>query len=276
MDAIEMLDACIDATREFVTRCGYREVVVGLSGGIDSALVAAIAVEALGAENVHAVLMPGPFSSGHSVTDATAEAEALGIDAQTISIAEACDAFDSMLEIPCGGVEGEGLTGVTCQNVQARCRMIVLMALSNARDWLVLNTGNKSEVYTGYSTLYGDMVGAFAPIGGLYKTDVYRVARALNERVVAAGRPQAIPDSVLEKAPSAELAPGQTDEASLGISYRALDEILHAHLEGGMDEEALVEAGFDADEVALVLRKMRSSAFKRPLEPPAPDVEFYD
>lgn len=284
MDIAQKYQACVEATGAFVRGCGFTDVVVGLSGGIDSTLVAAMAVDALGAEHVHGVLMPGPYSTGHSVDDALEFAQMVGIDAQTISIAGPYEAFASILQEPCG----EAFSGVTSQNIQARSRMVVVMALSNAHGWLMLNTGNKSEVYTGYSTLYGDMAGGFAPIGGLYKTDVFAACRWRNGEEAAKlyGFAPAIPEHVIVKPPSAELAPDQQDESSLGIDYATLDRILEAHVDGGLDEEALVglaegpEAtdlshAFTPDQVRLVCKKVRGCAFKRPYEPPCPDVKFY-
>lgn len=284
MDIAQKYQACVEATGDFVRGCGFTDVVVGLSGGIDSTLVAAMAADALGAEHVHGVLMPGPYSTGHSVDDALEFAQMMGIETQTISIAEPYEAFAKILQEPCG----EAFAGVTSQNIQARSRMVVVMALSNARGWLMLNTGNKSEVYTGYSTLYGDMAGGFAPIGGLYKTDVFAACRWRNSAEAAAvyGAAPVIPENVIVKPPSAELAPDQQDESSLGIDYATLDKILEAHVDQGLDEEALLAIAegpaatdpshaFTPDQVRLVCKKVRGCAFKRPYEPPCPDVKFY-
>jgi len=259
-------DEIASQTRAFVEGAGFSDVVVGLSGGIDSSVVAALAVEALGTAHVHGVLMPGPYSTEHSVVDAERLAANLGIKAPRMPITAAYDAFAHVFADAGQGV----LTGLASENTQARCRMVILMALSNAHRWLVLNTGNRSEAYMGYSTLYGDTAGAFAPIGGLLKGEVYALARFLNERAVAAGRPAPIPEEVLAKPPSAELAPGQSDEASMGIDYPTLDGILAAHLDCGLDAEALVAAGYDAAQVASVLARADASAFKRALEPPHP------
>lgn len=285
MDIAQKYQACVEATGEFVRGCGFTDVVVGLSGGIDSTLVAAMAADALGAEHVHGVLMPGPYSTGHSVDDALDFAQLMDIDAQTISIAEPYKAFAQILQEPCG----EAFSGVTSQNIQARSRMVVVMALSNAHGWLMLNTGNKSEVYTGYSTLYGDMAGGFAPIGGLYKTDVFAACRWRNSAEAAAiygGSVPVIPEHVITKPPSAELASEQQDESSLGIDYATLDKILEAHVDRGLSEEDLVaqakgpestdpSQAFSPEQVRLVCKKVRGCAFKRPYEPPCPDVKFY-
>ena len=263
--------ACVDATRAFVEDAGFTDVVIGLSGGMDSSLVAALAVDALGASHVHGVMMPGPYSSESSVDDAEALAAALGIEVVTVPICEPFEAFESVLARACGGE----LEGLAAENTQARCRMTVVMALSNAHGWLMLNTGNKSESYMGYSTLYGDMAGAFAPIGGLYKTDVYAVARWRNRRAAEEGAALPIPVNVFVKPPSAELAPGQSDEEGLGIGYAELDAILEDAFERGMDTAALVAAGHDAAQVERVLARAAAYAYKRALEPPFPDAPFY-
>ncbi|MCI8469471.1 MAG: NAD(+) synthase [Eggerthellaceae bacterium] len=271
MDPQRTYQACVEATGAFVRDLGFSDVVIGLSGGMDSSLVAVMAADALGADHVHGVLMPGPYSSEHSVDDAEELVAALGIEAITVPICEPFEAFESVLARACGGQ----LEGLAAENTQARCRMVCLMAVSNARGWLMLNTGNKSEAALGYSTLYGDTAGAFAPLGGLYKTDVYAVARWRNRHAAEVGEALPIPVNVFVKPPSAELAPGQSDEASLGIDYPTLDAILVDAVERGMDEAALVAAGHDAAQVADVLRRYRAAAFKRALEPPFPDAAFY-
>lgn len=271
MRADERYDACVHALRGFVREAGFSQVVIGLSGGLDSSVTAAMCVDALGAECVHGVLLPGPYSSDHSVTDAQDLAANLGIQAQTVSIREPYEAFARALAPACGGE----LSGLAAENTQARCRMVCLMALSNAHGWMLVNTGNKSEAMMGYSTLYGDTAGAFAPIGGLYKTDVYEVARWRNEQARAAGQVPPIPEHVLIKPPSAELSPGQEDEKSLGIDYATLDALLVAHVERGLGAEALEAAGFARCDVDRVLTTVRATAFKRALEPPFPDAPFY-
>lgn len=271
MRAGEKYDACVDALREFAEGAGFSDVVIGLSGGMDSALVAVMCADAFGAERVHGVLLPGPYSSDHSVEDARELADNLGVRADVVSICEPFEAFERVLARACGGE----LTGLAAENTQARCRMVCLMALSNAHGWMLVNTGNKSEAMMGYSTLYGDMAGAFAPIGGLYKTDVYEVARWRNDRAKAEGAVPPIPERVFSKPPSAELSPDQRDEASMGIDYATLDALLRAHAEMGLDAEGLVRAGFDPCDVERVLRTVRATAFKRALEPPAPDIDFY-
>lgn len=271
MHASEQYQACVNALRAFVEEAGFSDVVIGLSGGMDSSIVAVMAVDALGNDRVHGVLLPGPYSSDHSVEDAHDLAIRLGIEAQTVSICEPYRAFEKVLAHACGGA----LTGLAAQNTQARCRMVCLMALSNAYGWMVVNTGNKSEAMMGYSTLYGDTAGAFAPLGGLYKTDVYAVARWRNDQAEARGATPPIPEHVFAKPPSAELAPDQDDERSLGIDYPTLDALLVAHVERGLDTAELIAAGFSASTIGRVLGAIRATAFKRALEPPYPRTDFY-
>ena len=279
MEPLEMFDACTAALGAFVRDAGFSDVVIGLSGGMDSSLVAVMAADALGAEHVHGVMLPGPYSSESSIDDAEALAANLGVEVRTVSICEPFEAFESVLARACGGA----LSGLAAENTQARCRMVCLMALSNARGWLMLNTGNKSEACMGYSTLYGDTAGAFAPLGGVYKTDVFAMARARNRRGAEAGERGPIPVNVFVKPPSAELAPDQEDEKSLGIDYATLDHILVASVEGGCDASAvasaLVDDGYPADEAArlvdYVLSRTAANAFKRALEPPYPAAPFY-
>lgn len=268
----EMYEACVTALGDYVRGAGYKDVVIGLSGGIDSTVVAVMAADALGVEHVHGVLLPGPYSTDHSVDDAEDLARRVGIEVRTVSICEPFEAFEHVLARACGGA----LKGLAAENTQARCRMVCLMAISNARDWMMLNTGNKSEAMMGYSTLYGDTAGAFAPIGGLYKTDVYAVARWRNDHAEARGEEPPIPEHVLVKPPSAELSPGQSDEASLGIAYAELDPILIAAMERGESAEQIAAAGFDRAQVDSVLRRVAAYAFKRALEPPFPDTRFYE
>lgn len=267
-----MYEACACALRDFVRGAGFSDVVIGLSGGIDSAVVAVMAVDALGADHVHGVLLPGPYSSDHSVADALDLAERLGIEAPIVSITEAYEAFAKALAPACGG----GLAGLAAENTQARCRMVAIMALSNAYGWMMLNTGNKSEAMMGYSTLYGDTAGAFAPMGGLYKTDVFACARWRNAHAEQAGLTAPIPENIISKPPSAELAPDQEDERSLGIDYPTLDAILIEAMERGVDAQGVSERlNLPLDQVERVLARADSYAFKRALEPPYPQVKFY-
>lgn len=267
-----MYEACARALRDFVRGAGFTDVVIGLSGGIDSAVVAVMAVDALGADHVHGVLLPGPYSSDHSVADALDLAERLGIEAPIVSITEAYEAFAKALAPTCEG----GLSGLAAENTQARCRMVAIMALSNAYGWMMLNTGNKSEAMMGYSTLYGDTAGAFAPMGGLYKTDVFACARWRNAHAEQAGLTAPIPENIISKPPSAELAPDQEDERSLGIDYPTLDAILIEAMERGADAQDVSERlSLPLDQVERVLARADSYAFKRALEPPYPQVKFY-
>ncbi|MRX81449.1 NAD(+) synthase [Eggerthella guodeyinii] len=271
MENSERYRLCVEALEAFMDGVGFTDVVIGLSGGMDSSLVAVMCVDALGAERVHGVLMPGPYSTEHSVDDALELARNLGLEPRTVSIAEPYRAFEAALADACGGK----LEGLAAENTQARCRMVCLMALSNAYGWMLVNTGNKSEAMMGYSTLYGDTAGAFAPIGGLYKTDVFAVARWRNDQAESAGTTPPIPEHVFTKPPSAELSPEQEDEKSMGIDYATLDRLLEAHVERGLDATALTAEGFDAADVERVLRTVRATAFKRALEPPSPDAAFY-
>lgn len=267
----EMFDVCTAALGEYAQSAGFTDAVIGLSGGIDSSVVAVMAQRAFGAEHVHGVLLPGPYSSDHSVRDAQELADNLGIHSLTLSIREPYEAFANVLANACGGE----LSGLASQNTQARCRMVCLMALSNAHNWMLLNTGNKSEACMGYSTLYGDTAGAFAPMGGLYKTDVYALARWVNEQAAAADDVPPIPQNVLVKPPSAELAPDQEDEKSLGVDYPTLDAILKAHVERGESAEAIIEQGFPEHTVRDVIARYNRYAFKRAQEPPYPAASFY-
>ena len=250
----EIWRALVLGTRDYVRKCGFTSVVLGLSGGIDSALTAAIAAEALGAAQVLGVLMPSPYSSRGSLDDARALAANLGIETLTLPIEPLMQTFGGTLR----GALGADPPGVAAENIQARIRGNLLMALSNTRGALLLTTGNKSELSVGYCTLYGDMSGGLAVIADVPKTMVYRVARWRN---ATAGRPQ-IPEASITKAPSAELRPDQTDQDSLP-PYEVLDDILQRHVERQQPAEEIVAAGFDAETVARVLRLVRLAEFKR-------------
>ena len=258
------LDALVLGTRDYARRCGFTRALLGVSGGIDSALVACIAAEALGPKNVLGVAMPSRYSSPGSVEDARALATALGIDFELVSIEPMYAAYLASLETPLArgaGTDSAEAADLTHQNLQARVRGAMLMAFSNRQGRLLLTTGNKSEVATGYCTLYGDMAGGLAVISDVPKTLVYRLARALNAERAR------IPEATLTKPPSAELRPDQTDQDSLP-PYDVLDAILEAHLERGLDSEALVAAGFDPAVVADVVRRVRLSEYKRRQMPP--------
>jgi NAD+ synthase (glutamine-hydrolysing) len=250
----EIWRALVLGTRDYVTKCGFRRAVLGLSGGIDSALTAAIAAEALGAANVLGVLMPSPFSSRGSIDDSEALARNLGIETMTLPIEGVMRAYDRAL----ADVLANGDCGVAKENIQARIRGALLMALSNSRGALLLSTGNKSELAVGYCTLYGDMSGGLAVIADVPKTMVYRVARWRNR---TAGRP-VIPEASITKAPSAELRPDQTDQDTLP-PYEILDEILQRHIERHQPADEIVAAGFDAAIVTRVIRMVHAAEFKR-------------
>lgn len=271
MQPQEMYQTCVDALRSYVHGAGFQDVVIGLSGGMDSTLVAVMAVDALGAEHVHGVMLPGPYSTEHSIDDAEELAANLGIDNRTVSICEPFEAFEHVLARACGGE----LQGLAAENTQARCRMVCLMAISNARGWMMLNTGNKSEAMMGYSTLHGDTAGAFAPLGGIYKTDVYAIARWRNRHAAEKGEVLPIPVNVFVKPPSAELAPDQSDEKSMGIDYDTLDKILVGVMEHGKSPEELAAEGFDLEQVQGIVKRAASYEFKRALEPPYPAAKFY-
>jgi NAD+ synthase (glutamine-hydrolysing) len=253
-DARSALAALVLGTRDYARRCGFRQAVLGLSGGIDSALVAAIAARALGPENVLGVAMPSRYSSQGSRSDAAALAHNLGIGLREIPIEQV---FSAYLETLAPAFAGRA-PDVAEENLQARVRGGLLMALSNKFASLLLTTGNKSELATGYCTLYGDMAGGLAVISDVPKTMVYRLAHAVNAE---AGR-EVIPRSTLDKPPSAELRPDQKDQDSLP-PYEVLDPILEAHLEDGLDREALYERGFPPAIVDEVLRLVRGSEYKR-------------
>jgi NAD+ synthase (glutamine-hydrolysing) len=252
--ADEVLSALVLGVRDYVRKCGFRSTIVGLSGGIDSALTAAIAAEALGREAVLGVAMPSRYSSDHSREDAAALARNLGIGFREISIEPMHAAFLAQLQ----AAEGRPLQDLAEQNVQARIRGQILMALSNDTGGLVLSTGNKSELAVGYCTLYGDMAGGLAVIGDVPKTLVYPVARAANAR---AGR-AVIPERTFTKAPSAELKPGQVDQDSLP-PYEVLDDILAAYVEERLPFQAIVARGHPEETVRRVLRMVVSSEYKR-------------
>jgi NAD+ synthase (glutamine-hydrolysing) len=255
----EVYEALVLGTRDYVGKNGFTDVLIGLSGGIDSSLVAAIAVDALGPDRVVGVLMPSRFSSGGSVTDAEVLAANLGMRAITVPIEAAHSAFLDMLAPTFAGTE----PGLAEENLQARIRGTILMAMSNKFGSLVLTTGNKSEMATGYSTLYGDMAGGFSVIKDVPKMLVYALARDRNERASRA----LIPDTVLEKPPSAELRPDQLDSDSLP-EYEALDPIIAGYVEDDLSMAELEAAGHDPDTVRRVARLVDRNEYKRRQAPP--------
>ena len=259
----------VEQLRSFAQEAGFIDCAIGLSGGLDSSVVAALCAQAFGVGRVHGVLLPGPYSSAHSVDDALALAANLGLEAETIPITGPYEAFARALEPHFAGGHGGSFAGVASENTQARCRMVVLMALSNAHGWMLVNTGNRSEALMGYCTLYGDMAGAFAPIGGLYKTQIRALAQHMNEQAAAQGRTAPIPERVLAKPPSAELSENQTDEDGLGIGYAQLDRILAGHFDEGSAPEDLVTEEMPLDQVQSVIARAESNAFKRASLPPS-------
>ncbi|MCE5278351.1 MAG: NAD+ synthase [Planctomycetaceae bacterium] len=240
--------------RDYVRKCGFSSVVLGLSGGIDSALVAALGAEALGPDNVHALAMPSRYSSDHSLADAQALARALGIHYRVLPIEGVHAAYEQAL----GEVLAGGWEEIAYENVQARIRGAMVMAASNARGHMALATGNKSELSVGYCTLYGDMCGGLAPIGDVLKTQIYTLARRINAR---AGR-EVIPQSTIDKAPSAELKPNQTDQDKLP-PYDVLDAILQRYIEGEKTALQIIDEGFDAQTVHRVVAMVDSAEHKR-------------
>jgi len=260
VDDLEQMRLALElGLRAYVDKNGFRDVVVGLSGGIDSALTAALAAEVLGAGRVHCVSMPSQFSSDATREDARRLAGSIGVDFREIPIDPVVAGFEAALEPSFA----DAARDLTEENVQARARGTVLMALSNKFGWLVLATGNKSELSVGYATLYGDMAGGFALLKDMYKTDVWRLSRRLNER---AGR-ELIPASIIERPPSAELRPDQRDEDSLP-PYAALDPVLEAYVEHDRSREELLADGFDRDAVERAIALIDRAEYKRRQAPP--------
>ena len=255
----EVYEALVLGTGDYVRKNGFSDAVIGLSGGIDSSLVAAVAVDALGAEHIHGVAMPSRYSSSGSIDDAYSLATKLGIDIRTAPIDQA---HRAMAGLAAPLVGGEPL-GLTDENLQSRIRGVLLMALSNENGWIVLTTGNKSEMATGYSTLYGDSAGGFAVIKDVPKTLVYELCRDLNRR---AGT-DLIPEAVLAKPPSAELRPEQRDDESLP-PYDVLDPVLAGYVESDRSAEDLVDEGFDPDVVDQVISLVDRAEYKRRQMPP--------
>lgn len=251
-DEAEIYSALVLGLRDYAHKCGFKQVVLGLSGGIDSALVAAIAVEAVGAENVFGVLMPSPYSSEHSITDAIALVENLGIRYETIPIQPAMAAFDSMLAPLFSGTE----FGIAEENLQSRIRGNLLMAIANKFGYLLLSTGNKSEMAVGYCTLYGDMNGGLAVIADVPKMQVFSLCHWINRTK------EIIPHNIISKPPSAELRPNQTDQDSLP-PYEILDDILHRIIHRSQSTPELIEAGHEPQTIAQIIRLLHRAEFKR-------------
>ena len=262
-DEAEMWNALVIGLRDYVGKNGFRSVVLGLSGGIDSALVAAIAIDALGAKRVNGVAMPSKYSSGHSVEDAQALADATGIHFRITPIAPMVDAF----------MDNVVLKGLAEENLQARVRGTTLMGISNQEGHLVLATGNKSELAVGYSTLYGDAVGGFAPIKDIYKTDVWALSNYRNALALERGEVPPIPERSITKEPSAELRPDQKDSDSLP-DYQLLDQVLRAYVDEDHGYEALLADGFDAELVRRVVSLVDKAEYKRRQYPPGTKVSM--
>ncbi|WP_346796556.1 NAD+ synthase [Halomonas sp. Bachu 37] len=244
--------ALVTGLRDYVNKSGFQGVVLGLSGGIDSALSLAIAVDALGPQRVQTVMMPYHYTADISRQDAAEQAELLGVHYETLAIAPMVEAFTETLADSFAGTERD----TTEENLQSRCRGVLLMALSNKKGLMVLTTGNKSEMAVGYATLYGDMVGGYNALKDVYKTWVYRLARWRNQQSPA------IPERVIERPPSAELAPDQQDSDSLP-DYGVLDAILMRYIEGDMSAEAIIEAGYEEDDVYHVVKLVDRCEYKR-------------
>ena len=253
----EIYRALVLGVRDYVQKCGFKRVIFGLSGGIDSSLVAAIATDALGKENVLAVMMPSPYSSDHSISDAVALVNNLGIKSEKLAIKEIMTAYDQLLERLFAGTD----FGIAEENLQSRIRGNLLMALSNKFGHLLLSTGNKSEMAVGYCTLYGDMNGGLAVIADVPKTRVYSLCRWLNRHG------EIIPLNVINKAPSAELKPNQKDQDSLP-PYEILDAILALLIDRHQSAEQIIAAGFEPEIVQKVIKLVKNAEFKRKQAPP--------
>ncbi len=262
-DEAEVWGALVLGVRDYVQKNGFSSVVLGLSGGIDSAVVAAIAADAIGGDRVYGVSMPSAYSSDHSKSDAAELADRIGAHYREVPIAPMTDAFVSALK----------LTGLAEENVQARIRGTTLMGLSNSEGHLVLTTGNKSELAVGYSTIYGDAVGGFAPIKDVPKTLVWDLARWRNADATSRGEVEPIPQNSITKPPSAELRPGQLDSDSLP-DYEVLDAILARYVDGDQGVAEIVAAGFDSELVAKTARMVDTAEWKRRQYPPGPKISF--
>jgi NAD+ synthase (glutamine-hydrolysing) len=260
-DHAEVYEALVVGLRDYVRKNGFSSVLLGMSGGMDSTLVAAIACDAIGAANVHGVSNPSEWSSEHSRTDAADQAGRTGLDLRTVPIAPMVEAFQ----------DGLSLDGLALENLQARIRAVIWMGLSNQEGHLVLACGNKSELAVGYSTIYGDAVGGFAPIKDVFKTQVWELARWRNEEAERRGETPPIPPNTITKEPSAELAPGQKDSDSLP-PYPTLDAILDAYIEHDHGSARLIEDGFDRELVEKVLRLTDRAEYKRRQFPPGPKI----
>ena len=260
-DEAEIWQALVTGLRDYIYKNKFRSVALGLSGGIDSAVVAAIAVDAIGAKCVNGVALPSKYSSDHSIADAESFAANTGIHFRIVPIAPMVDAYLNSLT----------LKGLAEENLQARVRGTTLMGISNQEGHLILATGNKSELAVGYSTLYGDAVGGYAPIKDIYKTDVWALAKWRNAKAIADGEVPPIPENSISKEPSAELRPDQKDSDSLP-DYELLDQILWRYVDEDQGIAAIIEAGFDAATVARVIGLVDTAEYKRRQYPPGAKV----
>lgn len=257
----EVYSALVVSLRDYVQKNGFKSIALGLSGGIDSALVATISADAIGAKNVYGVSMPSKYSSEHSKSDAQDSATRIGLNFRTVEIEPMVSAYLENLE----------LTGLAEENLQARVRGMILMGLSNQEGHLVLATGNKSELSVGYSTIYGDAVGGFAPLMDVPKVDVWELSKWRNQNALENSEVPPIPDSSISKPPSAELRPGQQDSDSLP-DYEELDAILHMYVEQDLSADQIVAAGFAAETVKRILLLTDRAEYKRRQYPPGPKV----
>ncbi|MPZ60888.1 MAG: NAD+ synthase [Propionibacteriales bacterium] len=262
-DSAEIYQALVVGLRDYVRKNGFRSVLMGLSGGIDSSLTAVVACEAIGAENVYGVSNPSDYSSQHSKDDAAELARRTGLNFEAVPIAPIVEQFHKAVS----------LDGIAAENLQARIRAVIWMGLSNQHGHLVLACGNKSELAVGYSTIYGDAVGGFAPLKDLLKTQVWELARWRNAEAVGRGETPPIPQGVIDKPPSAELSPGQLDSDTLP-DYGLLDDVLDDYIEHDRGSAELVQDGFDRELVERVLRMVDRAEYKRRQYPPGPKISI--
>ena len=261
-----LADAVVLGLRDYCRKSGIKRIVLGLSGGIDSAVAACVACEAVGAENVLGLSMPSRFSSEHSKSDAKHTAESLGMEYNSIPIDELHHLVENQIETVL-----ENGSPVARENIQARLRAILVMSHANAQQRMAIATGNKSELAQGYCTLYGDMAGGYTPLGDVYKMEVYGLANVFNNRATKEGKVPPVSDSTMTKPPSAELAPDQRDDDTLP-PYTVLDSILKHHIEDGLGADEISAKGHDRDTVVTVLRRLEANEHKRWQMAPAPRV----
>ena len=262
-DLDKLEEVLVSGIKDFMTKCGFNRAHLGLSGGIDSSLVAYLAAKAIGPNNISCLYMPSRFSSQQSKSDAGEQAAILGCHYETLPIEEIYSAYLLTLS----DIFEKRPFDVTEENLQSRIRGTLLMAFSNKFSSILFTTGNKSEIAMGYCTLYGDTNGALAPIGDLYKTEVFALCKRINERSLAGGGRVIIPQSIIDKPPSAELRPNQKDEDSLP-PYEVLDEILKAYLDDKLPREEIAKKGWDGELIDKIIKTVTGSEFKRRQMPP--------